>query len=756
MKRSRSYCTSHAGALSAPATRQWLLIAILIVAAILATALAANGAIYYVSSDSGSDLDDGLTPGTAFASIDHVNTLSLAPGDEVRFFCGETWRAQPLVIRDSGAVNTPIVFSSHPASCALKPILSGAQPVSGWSQHTTNIYVADLDTGQNAGRFPLGINQLFRGTFRLPMGRWPNIAGHPDGGYAEVDSQPSPIQIVDAQLPAGNWTGAVMHIKGIRWYMLNRIVSSSSGSTLTLTENVQCWNGNCSQWGYFLNNHLATLDQEGEWFWDDATNRVYLFTQTGLPTNGSIEGSVITPMEGSLWGGIVLGTHLQEHISYVTIENLRIERWFDAGITTPINYEADELHDVVIRQNHIQDIDTTGIRLTTWVWNAAANGNGPDGWRGGRNILVEGNIIDGANHFGIDTYGQWSQYLSNQIRNIALIENLGRSGMGCGFSGTNCTENGAGIRLKHSDSAPDRTAFADVVRHNRLSKVGMNGIDSFGRNITIENNVIDEACISKGDCGAIRTFGRNNLAQTPVHDVIIRGNVIRDTLGNTDGTHPNFETLFSLAIYIDNYSRDIIVEDNIVTGSTWTGALFQRSTGQFNGNTLYDNVASNWGSELSLVLNGTAVAQSGNVLFPLGPNRRSMRVSNLSRVISSDDNTFMSPYDDQSIVDDSVGGVGMTLAGWQSHSSEDGSSSSHWYTQSPGSEPRSRIFINDTGFAMEFDLSGTVWADLDQQLVGGSLNLPAFSSQVLIDVSDPIFADGFESGNTSAWSAVLP
>ena len=34
----------------------------------------------------------------------------------------------------------------------------------------------------------------------------------------------------------------------------------------------------------------------------------------------------------------------------MTIENLRVERWFDAGITTPINYEADELHDVVIRQ----------------------------------------------------------------------------------------------------------------------------------------------------------------------------------------------------------------------------------------------------------------------------------------------------------------------------------------------------------------------------------------------------------------------
>ena len=96
--------------------------------------------------------------------------------------------------------------------------------------------------------------------------------------------------------------------------------------------------------------------------------------------------------------------------------------------------------------------------------------------------------------------------------------------------------------------------------------------DTFCGVLTIENNVIDEACYSKGDCGAIRTFGRSNLAQTPVHDVYIRGNIIRDTLGNTDGTHPNFETLFSLAIYIDNYSRNVLVEDNTVTGSTWTGS----------------------------------------------------------------------------------------------------------------------------------------------------------------------------------------
>ena len=102
------------------------------------------------------------------------------------------------------------------------------------------------------------------------------------------------------------------------------------------------------------------------------------------------------------------------------------------------------------------------------------------------------------------------------------------------------------------------------------------------------------------------------------HDVTIRGNIIRDTLGNTDGTHPEFERLFSLAIYLDHYSRDMVVENNTVTGSTWTGALFQNSTGTFTGNTLYDNVASDWGSELSIVGGFLRPARAATSCFRLG------------------------------------------------------------------------------------------------------------------------------------------
>jgi hypothetical protein len=228
---------------------------------------------YYVSSSAGNDDNDGLTELTPFETVGEVNSLDLEPGDRVLFKCGDTWHAEQLVIGDSGVAGNPITFGSYPEDdCADKPILSGAQPISGWSSYATNIYVADLSTGANAGKFAYGVNQLFRGAERLPMGRWPNL-DQPDGGYSTIGGQPSGDRITDNQLPAGDWAGAAVHIRGMRWYILNRRVTSDSGSTLMLNASAGCW-GNCAGWGYFINSHLNTLDQEGEWYYDSSNQCV--------------------------------------------------------------------------------------------------------------------------------------------------------------------------------------------------------------------------------------------------------------------------------------------------------------------------------------------------------------------------------------------------------------------------------------------------------------------------------------------------
>ena len=458
---------------------------------------------YFVSSSFGDDNNGGLSEGSPFETVDHVNQLDLNPGDRVLFKCGDEWRADPLMIIKSGLAGQPITFGSYPAGCANQPLFSGAQPISGWTLDTGNVYYAALDSGANAGKFAYGVNQLFRSEERLPMGRWPNL-NEPDGGYATVDGQPSNSQLTDNQLPVVDWDGAVLHIKSIRWAMLNRKVAGSSGSTLSLEHSVDCWGG-CTGWGYFLNNHRDTLDQDGEWFYDAGSKRVYLYSTSGMPAD--IEGSVILTNDGRSWGGITLGLDLDDPIAYVTIENLAVERWYRHGIATPTNLHPTENHDLILQNNTIRDVDSIGINLATWVWGAE---NGRDGWRGGYNQEIRGNLIERANQMGINTFSRYSTFSNNTIRDVARIENLGAVGMGCDYddgnaSGGICTEDGDGIRVKIGQA--NDTGNNNTFDGNRLERIGYNGFDVFGFSNTFERNVILEACISKGDCGGVRTFG---------------------------------------------------------------------------------------------------------------------------------------------------------------------------------------------------------------------------------------------------------
>jgi hypothetical protein len=550
-------------------------------------AFKANAATYYVSSSTGNDNNIGTSQASPLKTIPKVNALNLQAGDNVLFKCGDTWRGSMLTIAKSGTSGKPIRFSSYPANCPDKPIISGSQPIYGWRIYSGKIYVANLTTGANAGNFNYGVNQLFKWSARLPLGRWPNInAG--DGGYSTIDRMPSSSQISDNELPGVNWKGAVAHIRGMRWYILNRQVTANWGKTLSLGATNDCWSGNCTGWGYFLNNHLATLDTDGEWYYDKATNQVYLYSNSGLPTDRQVEGSVVFKNDDRSWGGINLGVDSSgQGISYVTIANLNVQRWFRSGIATPTNFANYEPHNLTIQNNNISDVDRMGINLESWVYRA--KDGRPDGWRGGYGLTVSGNTITRANSMGINLRSRNSNFTANIIQDIGLIQNLGAAGMGCALNagGGSCTEDGAGIRVK-VDKLAD-SANTNLIKDNQLTRIAHNGIDIFGHSNTIQNNVIRQACIAKGDCGAIRTFGRNNLASTPVYNVTINNNTIVDTLGNTHGCRSDFDPLFGFGIYIDNFSRNVTVRGNSVTNSTANGILFQNSTGSMTGNMLYNN-----------------------------------------------------------------------------------------------------------------------------------------------------------------------
>lgn len=693
----------------------------------------AAGRTYYVSSTDGNDANDGLSAATPLKTISRVNLLTLAPGDAVRFKCGDVWRGEMLRVTQSGAVDAPITYGAYPAAdCANRPILSGAQPILGWTLYAPNIYVAELDGAANSERFRLatttGINQLFRNGVRLGIGRWPNIDAV-DGGFAAIDAQPAGNRMTVNSLPAGDWSGATAHIRGMRWYLLNRIVTGDSGNTLTLNTAAGCWSGDCTGWGFWLDNHLATLDREGEWFYDAAARRVYLYTAHD-PNSALIEGSVVLVGESANPGGVILGRHLQEHVSHVIIEDLLIEKWFDNGITTPVNLEKDEPSDLIIRNTIIRDVDGVGINLATWVWNAAANGSGPNGWRGGRNLTISGNVIERANSMGINSYARQTVIEDNLIRDIARIENLGAAGMGCSVTVGEgaCTEDGDGIRIKVDDPAYSGNHL--TVRYNRLERIGYNGLDIFGADNVVERNVIIHACISKGDCGALRSFGRDNLATSPMRNLTITENIIVAPIGVTDGCRSDFDAQFGFGLYIDHDSANVTMTGNTVISATASGILYQDSTGAAQDNILFANAAGTMYAYQTTVIGADAAlsAFTGNTLLGLTATAGTLRADNAGQLAVSDHNGF---YHASRPAHIAVAG-NKTLAQWQVASGKD----SHSTERVAAELTTAEIFYNDAKTSKSIDLPRP-YITLDGQPAPNPLKLAPFTAQILLPNGAP-------------------
>ncbi len=694
------------------------------------------GRCFFVSSSGGSDSNSGLDSAHPFKTLARISVLNLLPNDRMFLKCGDTWRGETLNIRSSGTSSAPILFSSYPEACVDQPRIDGTQPVTGWiRQPGTNIFYADLGVGANAARFRdlsganTGINQVFRNGERLTMGRWPNIgeAGF-DNGYSIVDSQPGNAFLADEALTVTgkNFTGGTIHLKVIRWSMINRDITEHSGALLGLNTRADCWDG-CSGWGYFINNHLNTLDQDGEWYYDKSARRVYLYS-TLDPVEDIIEASVIFGSTDRNLGLITLGEDLQSPVVGVVVDNLDLRGSWNNGIASPTNFHREENSYLTLRNNTIRDADSTGIDLWSWVYDAS---DGLDGWRGGNHIVIENNLITGANHFGIHTPSRETILTGNTISNIGMIASLNESGMGCGNTGSEgtCTECGTGLRI-YTDNA-NRSGYGFTIQGNRFEYIGYNGIQTFGSRSVISGNVFDHTCYSKGDCGAVNTFGNNSMNSSNVYDIQILDNLILNTIGNVDGASPSFHSLFGFGIYLDNNSRNITTRGNTVAYSTATGILYQNATGTIQNNIVFQNGGSEgWYSQVAIIGSGWLSNFTGNVLVSHRSQLRGLSLERIDQLTVSDYNRFYHTTNANYQV--SMNGTDYTLGQWRISTGKDPNSA----TGSTGFAASLKLFVNDSGSAQTINATvGTAFTDLDGNPIGSSFTLPAMSSRVVAVVA---------------------
>jgi hypothetical protein len=743
-----------------PAIRGAVPVAVLVLAVAPALAPAAGAVTYYVSSSSGNDGNSGTSSGSPFRTLGKVNTLSLQAGDQVRLFCGDVWRAERLIIAKSGTAALPITVTSQPLACPDRPVISGAQPIVGWVLDTGNVYRANLLGAGNNGRFPGGINQLFRNGQRLPHGRWPNLNAA-NGGYSTIDTH-NGTTITDADLPlAPIWTGAYFQHRAAYWYLKRRKVTGDSGTMLTLEEAPICDRPTCANFGYFLNHHRATLDQDGEWFFDESTNVVYVVSNAGMPPpDNAIEGSVvgssadIDDQSGVILGGVIVP--LDDDVDWVVIDNLEVRDWAGNGIQMAELLRDDEDKNITIRNNLVVDVARIGIRLTTNVFDADV---GPvNSIRGGQNGLVQDNVIDGAILAGIEMHSVDTVVERNTIRNIGLLAELTADGLGCALTLNNCAIHGNGIRLAVDDQF--WSGNGNTLRLNRLEQIGWTGIDVRGPFNLIEHNVIVEPSVTLAEGAGIRTYDGNVFNNSRAHDITVRENVVLDPVGEYHGMDPARSRFWGYGINID-YSDAVEVTGNTVAGATAYGLIFTFARGTATGNTLWDNTNGPSGVAHVRVLDtnpagGTSrVAFHGNAIYARLANRPLLSIETLAHITAADNNYYFNPFDNRLVRVSAISPIAMTLSSWQATSGRDGSSSASWFSLFGGQPDPSVLFVNDTDTTVNIPLAEDYFA-LDQSVVTGSLNLAPFSSRILIGGASVIFADGFESGDTASWSAVVP
>ncbi|MCI0344743.1 MAG: right-handed parallel beta-helix repeat-containing protein [Chloroflexi bacterium] len=723
----------------------------------LALAPPAGATVYYVSSSTGSDGNSGTSAGSPFETIAKVNTLNLQAGDQVRLFCGDIWRDERLFVLDSGTAAQPITVTSHPLACANQPVISGAQPIVGWTLDSGNVYRADLAAGGNAGRFTGGVVELFENGERLPYGRWPNL-GTANGGYSTIDAQ-SGNTITDNQLPAVDWTGAYVQYRSEFWYLFRRNVTADAGNTLTLNAAVSCHGASCVGWGFFLNHHRSTLDQDGEWYYDAGLNRVYVVSTSGPPADGAIEGSVRGDLAVNVEdrSGVIVGggpTNPLVDVDYVVIDNLEVRNWAGSGIQMGRVQKDDENHNITIRNNTVVDVALFGIRLTTFVFEPDP-GNGPVGTRGGRDGLVQNNLIDGANLEGIELYSVDTVVERNTVRNIGLMENLNADGLGCPLNGGGCAIRGNGIRILVEDEV--WSGNGNTIRLNRLEQIGWTGIDVKGPFNLIEHNVIVEPASTLAEGAGVRLYDGNVFANTRAHDITVRENVILDPVGETGGVGPpNVGYQWGFGINVD-YADDVEVIGNTVRGATSYGVIFSFAQGTATDNVVWNNSTGASGAGHFRVLDAAVgrVTFLRNQVYGRLTNRPLLSIDAQANLLGSDDNYFFNPYTNRLIRSADISTIAMSLPEWQAASGLDLNSSASWFSLTAGEPDLSVLFVNDTEAPVVVPLAEPHF-DLDQNVVAGSFTLDPFSSRILITTSAVIFADGFESGDTASWSSTTP
>ncbi len=387
------------------------------------------------------------------------------------------------------------------------PMISGFSTLKGWTSAGGNIWQSPC------GSCGLRVNMVKVGDSLQPMGRWPNRDAA-NGGYARVQSHADTTSITDASLSSGpNWTGADLVLRKYTWVIERDSILQHSGNTIRYKTGSS--NQATDKFGYFIQNSLQTLDRNGEWYYDPRTKKMNMYW-TSDPSGISINATAVDTL-----------INISKR-QYVSIQGLFLQGANRVGI-------------YVIQSGNISFSDCTVIF------------NGVNGVK-----TIQSNYISFL-RVSLDRSGNNGMELdgSNNLVQDCRINRTGTiPGMG------NPMQSYIAITLRGDNN---------TVQYNKIDSSGYSGIDFFGANNNILNNVVDYFAFVKDDGGGIYTWSGDISITTKRPVGNITGNIVQNGTtcpAGTDSVHAGI----AHGIYLDYNSGYATITGNTVTKCT--GGIF--------------------------------------------------------------------------------------------------------------------------------------------------------------------------------------
>lgn len=258
-------------------------------------------ATYYLSN-TGNDSNNGLTPETAWQTIDKLNASTFAANDQILFKRGDSFYGS-IVLKYIGAT-APILYGAY--GTGNKPVIYGFNTVYSWTNLGGNIWEST-----NAISDLSDCNMVTINGVHTAMGR--------TAGLFTVDSHVGATQITSASMGSAiNWTGAQVVNRLEHWTWRVGTISSHVGNVITYSDGLttQPQNG----WGFFIQNHPSTLTYQNAWYYNPTTKKIRVYSTSAPATVkvASLERAFASVNNGAR--------------DYVTIQDLTIEGFNEYAI----------------------------------------------------------------------------------------------------------------------------------------------------------------------------------------------------------------------------------------------------------------------------------------------------------------------------------------------------------------------------------------------------------------------------------------